>query len=121
VVIGIIVAVVANTMSMAARERSWEYAVFKTLGFGGWHIAGLILGESLLITLMGCGLGMAITFPAAYIFKKTVPMYLPVFQVEETTLYLDLIASLGVGILSALIPTWRAIQVRIADGLRRIG
>ena len=121
VVIGIIVAVVANTMSMAARERAWEYAVFKTLGFGGWHIAGLILGESLLITLMGCALGMAITFPASYIFKKTVPMYLPVFQVEETTLYLDLIASLGVGILSALIPAWRAIQVRIADGLRRIG
>jgi len=121
VVIGIIVAVVANTMSMAARERAWEYAVFKTLGFGGWHIAGLILGESLLITLMGCALGMTITFPAAYIFKKTVPMYLPVFQVEETTLYLDVIASLGVGILSALIPAWRAIQVRIADGLRRIG
>jgi putative ABC transport system permease protein len=121
VVIGIIVAVVANTMSMAARERAWEYAVFKTLGFGGWHIAGLILGESLLITLMGCALGMSITFPAAYIFKKTVPMYLPVFQVEETTLYLDLIASLGVGILSALLPAWRAIQVRIADGLRRIG
>lgn len=121
VVIGIIVAVVANTMSMAARERAWEYAVFKTLGFGGWHIAGLILGESLLITLMGCALGMAITFPAAYIFKKTVPMYLPVFQVEETTLTLDLIASLGVGILSALLPAWRAIQVRIADGLRRVG
>lgn len=121
VVIGIIVAVVANTMSMAARERTWEYAVFKTLGFGGWHIAGLILGESLLIALLGCALGMAVTFPAAYIFKKAVPMYLPVFQVEETTLYLDVIASLGVGILSALIPTWRAIQVRIADGLRRIG
>jgi putative ABC transport system permease protein len=120
VVIGIIVAVVANTMSMAARERAWEYAVLKTLGFGGWHIAGLILGESLLITLMGCALGMAITFPGAYIFKKSVPMYLPVFQVEEATLYLDLVAALGVGILSALIPTWRAIQVRIADGLRRI-
>ena len=120
VVIGIIVAVVANTMSMAARERAWEYAVLKTLGFGGWHIAGLILGESLLITLMGCALGMIITFPGAYIFKKSVPMYLPVFQVEETTLYLDLVASLGVGILSALIPAWRAIQVRIADGLRRI-
>jgi putative ABC transport system permease protein len=120
VVIGIIIAVVANTMSMAARERAWEYAVLKTLGFGGWHIAGLILGESLLITLMGCALGMSITFPAAYIFKKTVPMYLPVFQVEETTLYLDVIASLGVGILSALIPACRAIRLRIADGLRRI-
>jgi DNA primase len=33
----------------------------------------------------------------------------------------NLVASLGVGILSALIPAWRSIQVRIADGLRRIG
>jgi putative ABC transport system permease protein len=121
VVIGIIVAVVANAMSMAARERIWEYAVLKTLGFGGGHIVGLILGESLLITLLGCGLGMAITFPAAYTFKKMVPMYLPVFQVEEGTLYLDLIASLGVGIVSALLPAWRAVHVRIADGLRRVG
>jgi putative ABC transport system permease protein len=95
--------------------------VFKTLGFGGRHIAALLLGESLLISLLGGALGMAVTFPAAYLFRKSVPMYLPVFQVEETTLYLDLIASLGVGILSALIPAWRAIHVRIADGLRRIG
>jgi putative ABC transport system permease protein len=121
VVIGIIVAVVANTMTMAARERTWEYAVFKTLGFGGWHIASLILGESLVITLIGCGLGMTLTFPAAYLFKKIVPLYLPVFQVEEETLFLGLIASLGVGIIAALAPTWRAIHVRIADGLRRVG
>jgi putative ABC transport system permease protein len=121
VVIGIIVAVVANTMSMAARERAWEYAVLKTLGFGGRHIAGLILGESLVITLLGCVLGMAVTFPAAYTFKRTVPMYLPVFQVEQGTLTLDLIASVGVGIVSAFLPAWRAVHVRIAEGLRRIG
>jgi putative ABC transport system permease protein len=121
VVIGIIVAVVANTMSMAARERIWEYAVLKTLGFGGWHIAGLILGESLLITLIGSGLGMALTFPAANLFRKMVPLYLPVFQVEEETLFLGLMASLGVGIIAALAPAWRAIHVRIADGLRRVG
>jgi len=121
VVIGIIVAVVANTMSMAARERTWEYAVLKTLGFGGWHIAGLILGESLLITLMGCGLGMGLTFPAAYLFRKMVPLYLPVFQVEDETLFLGFLASLGVGVLAALAPTWRSIHVRIADGLRRVG
>ena len=121
VVIGIIVAVVANTMSMAARERTWEYAVLKTLGFGGWHIAGLLLGESLLITLVGCGLGMGLTFPAAYFFRKTVPLYLPVFQVEDETLFLGLLASLGVGVLASLAPAWRAIHVRIADGLRRVG
>ena len=46
VVIVIIMAVVANTMAMTARERIGEYAVFKTLGFSWWHIAGMIFGES---------------------------------------------------------------------------
>ena len=54
VVIAIILAVVANTMAMTARERIGEYAVLKTLGFGGWRIASLIFGESLVITLTGC-------------------------------------------------------------------
>jgi len=121
VVLGIIAAVAANTMSMAVRERAWEYAVLKTLGFGGRHIAGLILGESLLISLTGCLLGMAVTFPAAYAFRKMVPMYLPVFRVEAETLYLDLIASFAVGVVSAALPAWRAVKVRIAEGLRRAG
>ena len=52
-VIVIIIAVAANTMSMTARERFGEFAVLKTLGFGGWRIAGLILGESLVIAVVG--------------------------------------------------------------------
>ncbi|MBI3592046.1 MAG: ABC transporter permease [Nitrospirae bacterium] len=51
VVIVIIMAVMANTMAMTARERIGEYAIMKTLGFGGWHIAGLIFGESLFIAM----------------------------------------------------------------------
>ena len=53
VVIVIIMAVVANTMAMTTRERIGEYAVLKTLGFGGGHLIGLILGESVVITLIG--------------------------------------------------------------------
>ena len=121
VVIGIIIAVVANTMSMAARERIWEYAVLKTMGFGGGYISGLILGESLFISLLGCFLGITLTFPAAYIFKKAVPLYIPVFQVSEETITLDILASIAVGIVAALGPAWRAVHVRIADALRRIG
>ncbi|MCK7493656.1 MAG: hypothetical protein MZW92_21735 [Comamonadaceae bacterium] len=34
VIIGIIMAVAANTMTMSVRERMHEFAVFKTLGFG---------------------------------------------------------------------------------------
>jgi putative ABC transport system permease protein len=121
VVIIIIMAVVANTMAMTARERIGEYAVFKTLGFRGYHIAGLIFGESLVITMTGCVLGIALTFPAAKAFGSTLSNYFPIFNVATSTIYMDVAAALIVGIVAAVFPTWRAVTIRIADGLRRIG
>ena len=47
VVIVIIMAVMANTMAMTARERYGEYATLKALGFGGGFVALLIFAESL--------------------------------------------------------------------------
>ncbi len=121
VVIAIILAVVGNTMAMTARERIGEYAVLKTLGFGGWRIAGLIAGESLVITLSGCLLGIILSFPTADAFGKALEQYFPAFNVTMETVYLDCAASLLVGLLAAIIPTWSAIKTPIAEGLRRIG
>ncbi len=121
VVIFIIMAVVANTMAMTTRERIGEYAILKTLGFGGRHITALIFGESLVITILGGLLGAALTFPATQVISRELGTYFPVFNVERETLYLNLVAALGIAFVSAVIPSWRAIHIRIADGLRRIG
>ncbi|MHB8108511.1 MAG: ABC transporter permease [Syntrophorhabdaceae bacterium] len=120
VVIIIILAVVANTVGMSVRERTNEYAVFKTLGFGGWRIAGLILGESIAITMMGCAAGIAATFPAASAFGKAMGQYFPVFHVSPDTIMLDIVFSLAVGMLAALVPIYRTLRIRIADGLRMV-
>ena len=121
VVIVIIMAVMANTMAMTARERIGEYAIMKTLGFGGWHIAGLIFGESLIISFIGCALGIAATYPAANAFGDAMSTYFPIFNVQRETIYMDIAATFIVGIVAAVFPAWRAVKVSIADGLRRIG
>ena len=121
VVIFIIMAVMANTMAMTTRERIGEYAVLKTLGFGGGHLIGLILGESLVIALIGGLLGIALTFPVAQAFSQALQNYFPMFNVKRETLLLDLAVALLVATVSAIVPAWRAIQIRIVDGLRRIG
>ena len=121
VVIIIIMAVVANTMAMTTRERIGEYAILKTMGFGGWYILALILGESLVITLVGGVLGIVLTFPAAAVFSHELSNFFPIFNVEAKTIYLDFAAALLVGIIAAVVPTRLAIRIRIADGLRRIG
>ncbi len=121
VIIFIIMAVVANTMAMTTRERIGDYAILKTLGFGGRHIAALVFGEALVVTLTGCVLGMALTFPVARAFADSLPNFFPVFNVSNETLALDVAAALLVAGVAGVIPTRRAIGIRIADGLRRIG
>jgi len=120
VVIVIILAVVANTVAMSVRERTNEYAVFKTLGFGGWRIIGLIFGESMVITMLGCAIGVAATFPAAAAFGKAMGAYFPVFNVEAETVVLGIAFSFAVGILAAVVPAYRTLRISIADGLRMI-
>jgi putative ABC transport system permease protein len=121
VVIFIIMAVMINTMAMSARERIGEYAIFKTLGYGGWHIAGLIFGESIVISMIGCLFGIIFTYPAAGAFGAQLSAFFPVFNVAHETLYMDIAAALSIGIVAGIFPTWRSIKIRIADGLRRIG
>ncbi len=121
VVIIIIMAVVANTMAMTTRERIGDYAIMKTLGFGGRDITVLIFGESLVITLTGCLTGIILTFPAAKAFGASLATFFPVFRVSNETLGLDIVAALLIACLAAVIPTRQAIRIGIADGLRRIG
>ncbi|MGO9379617.1 MAG: ABC transporter permease [Dissulfurispiraceae bacterium] len=121
VVIIIIMAVMANTMAMTARERIGEYSIFKALGFGGYYIAFLIFGESLIISLIGCAFGIACTFPAAKAFGNALSNFFPIFNVAPETIYMDIAVALIVGTVSGLFPTWRSIRIKVADGLRRIG
>ncbi len=121
VVIGVILVVLTNTMAMSARERQGEYAVLKTMGFRPRHLAGLILGESLLLALGGGLLGVALTFPAVKIFRTALGQYFRIFPLTRATLALGLGVALAVGVLAALLPAWRAARVGIAEALRKVG
>ena len=121
VIIGIIMAVVANTMIMSVRERMHEFAVFKTLGYGAFHLAGLILGESLVICAAGGALGIACTFPALRILSGYVGNIFPVLDITPTTLGLDVLAAVLVALVAAAFPIRKVVTVRIVDALGRVG
>ena len=120
-VIGIILAVVANTMVMTTRDRMGEYAVLKCLGFGSRHIAGIIVGESSVITLAGCVVGLALTAPIAEMIGQQLSNFLPVFHLEAKTMVLALCTAPLVAAAAGAIPAWRAVHVPVAEGLARIG
>jgi putative ABC transport system permease protein len=121
VVIVIIFAVVANTMAMTARERLAEYATLKALGFSPRFVAGMIVGESIMISALGGAIGIALTFPVAAGFKSMMGSMFPVFYVTGQTVEMQAAASMAVGILAGVWPSIRAARVKIVDGLRYAG
>jgi putative ABC transport system permease protein len=121
VIIGIILLVLANTIVMAVRERTREYAVLKTLGFTGRHLAVFILGESLLIGVAGGVVGLLLTFPVVRGFGQALPTMFPVIKVAPLTIVLGLAAAALCGVAAATVPTIRAVRLSIVNGLRTVG
>jgi putative ABC transport system permease protein len=120
VVILIIMAVMANTMAMSARERLAEYATLKALGFGPGFLASLIVGESLLLSLAGSAIGIALLYPSAAAFASRTGTLFPVFEVSPLTMALQLACAFAVGIVAAIAPALRAMRVNIVEGLRSV-
>jgi putative ABC transport system permease protein len=121
IVIVIILAVMANTMAMTARERTAEYATLKALGFPPGFVVCLLFGESLLIALIGGTLAVAATLPLAAAFAGAVGTLFPVFRVTPTTMALQFGAALLVGLAAAAWPAWKTSRIDIVAGLRHVG
>jgi putative ABC transport system permease protein len=120
IIIMIIMAVMANTMTMTARERLAEYATLKALGFPPGFVVQLLFGESLFIALAGGLAGLAFTLPLAAGFRQAVGTLFPVFQVSSLTMALQLFAAIAVGVVAAAWPAWRMSKIDIVQGLRHV-
>ncbi len=121
VVILIIMAVMANTMAMAARERTAEYATLKALGFAPGVVGTLIFIESMLLAAIGGAIGIALTFPVARVFASALDNIFPIFNISQQTIMLQILSAAVVGLAAAIIPAIRSSKVRIVEGLRNIG
>ncbi len=115
-----LVLVAANTMAMAARERTTEIAILKTIGFRGSHLAGFILAESLLLTLVGWAVGSALSFQVCHFIENKYSNYFPVFPLKVETLALSLGIAVFTGAVSALIPALHSIRTSIVAAMRQV-
>ncbi len=113
--------VCANTMAMSIRERTREVAVLRTLGFTRESILKLLLSESIAISLIGGLVG--ITFATgAILFMARPGIGLPVsLHMTVATALVVMAVAFLVGIVSGLIPSYRASNLGIVDALRYIG
>jgi putative ABC transport system permease protein len=118
-----ILLIVANTMSMSIRERTVELAVLRALGFRTRQVFGLLTAESLAISVTGATLGcllaaLLLALTAGYQVGSAMPVYV---QLDAVTVVVALGTAIGIGLLSTLVPAYRASRVSIAQALRFVG
>jgi putative ABC transport system permease protein len=113
-----ILLVAGNTMAYAVRERTSELAVLKAIGFSDRGVLGLVLGESLLLTALGGGLGLATAWLLVAMGDPTGGS-LPVFYIPDRSLLLGVALILAMALVAGILPALQAQRLQIADALRR--
>lgn len=114
-----ILMIVGNTMVMAVRERTREIGVLKTLGFSGGRILALVLGESVLLALLGGLPGIALAALFAASMETSVGNFVPGFAVTPRIALTAVALMLAFGVATGLIPAVNAMRLRIATALGR--
>ena len=126
VIVFVILLIAGNTMAMTARERVTEIAVLRTLGYPKGTILALMLGESVLLALVGGTLG-ALLFVGLFPGFRQGLLYSPMggfaagMRLFPEIVGLAFAISVLVGILAGLVPAVRSAQRSITDGLRQVG
>ncbi len=112
-----ILLVAANTMAQSIRERISELAVLKTLGYSNGLVMSLVLAESLFLALGAGWLGLAVGWLLT--LRDPTGGILPAFFLSGRDLALGVAAAITLGLAAGVVPSTRAVRLRIVDALRR--
>ena len=113
-----ILLVAGNTMAQAVRERTSELGVMKAIGFTDGQVLSFVLLESLLIAIIGGGIGLALGW---FFVAQGDPTggALPVFFFSPDARVMGVVFVLLLGIIAGALPSLQAMRLKEVDALRR--
>ena len=106
---------IINTMLMSVFERTREIGVLKAVGWSDKRILGMIVGESLVITIVSAIIGSLIGFGACTIFAPQIgidPLFTPKIFIQAFSI------AIVVGIIGGLYPAIKAVKLPPTEALR---
>jgi putative ABC transport system permease protein len=111
---------VTNTMAMSVFERIHEIGIMRAVGWPGRRIAALIVSEAIGIGLLALAAGLAAGYGAAELFVRHGNLSeLATPDFTAGVFAWGLAFALGVAVIGALYPAWRAVRLTPIEALRR--
>ncbi|HET6725927.1 MAG TPA: ABC transporter permease [Gammaproteobacteria bacterium] len=111
--------VTANTMARAVRERTAELAVMKALGFTRGAIVALVVGESVVLTLVGGLVGLGFAWVLAAGIGTKLAQYVPGFGLSQAAVWVGVGFMVLLGLLSAVLPCVQILRMNMVSALRK--
>jgi putative ABC transport system permease protein len=110
--------VVMNTTLMTVLERQRDFALLIAVGWPARQVTGLVVGQSVLLSLLGAAVGI----PAGLIAGDLAPGVVGASAlvdpaVSVVTLLAAVAISVGMGVIGSVYPAWRVIRVSPAEAL----
>ena len=118
-----ILLVAGNTMAQSVRERTQELGVLKAVGFTNELVLGVVLSESLVISVLGGLAGLAFGWLVVTGLAQAgfIRQYFPLFFIPERDLIIGAVLALALGFVAGILPALQAMRLRLAEALRREG
>jgi putative ABC transport system permease protein len=119
---------VANLQFARATGRLREVAVRRALGAGRWRVIAQLVTESVLLSLLGAGIGLLLAYWGINLIRGGMPAEVERYvlgfkdiQIDGRTLIFTLIAAVASGILAGLAPAWQGSHPNLTNALREGG
>ncbi len=113
---------VMNTVLMSVFERTREFGVLRAVGWRPLRILLMVLGESVVISLIGGGLGASLGVAGVRAVANIpgVSGFLP-RAIPPSTVAQGFAVALGLGLVGGAFPAWKASRLLPAEAIRSEG
>ena len=109
---------IMNIMLVSVTERTREIGIRKAIGAGYWSIMLQFLIEALVVSILGCAVGIGLAVAAIKIVSNVTGT---AYAVSKTVVWLSVAFSVAIGVIFGIYPANKAARKKPIEALRYTG